>query len=247
MNNSEIGNLIQQIKDSREVHDLYVPSKKGFVKFYPLSAKQQKNIIESAIKNVQIPVYEYSALSKLIIEQAAEQYQFKLIDREAILVQLRAISIDDKFNINKAKIDLNKIINEYPTIGKSKSPTNTNTHSLGDMSIVCELPDLISCIELDDDFIKSIEDSSNQPFSEILSNMYLNEFIKFIKILKIKDNEYMFSGIRYSDKFKIVENLPTILIEKISKYIRSLSKYSEKFIISPKGSIEVDCNFFKSD
>lgn len=247
MNNSEIGNLIQQIKDSRQLHDIYVPSKKGFVKFYPLSAKQQKSIIESAVKSVQLPIYEYTALSKLVIEQSAEQYQFKLVDREAILVQLRAISIDDSVTIGKSKIDMNTIIKEYSKIGKSKLPPNSISLSLGDVTLKCEHPDIISCIELDEQFIKNVEENSEQQFSEVLSNMYLNEFLKFIKFLKIKENEYQFSSIRYSDAFKIAENLPTNLIEQLSKYSQLISKYSGKFLTTPKGSIEVDCNFFKSD
>jgi uncharacterized UPF0160 family protein len=71
----------------------------------------------------------------------------------------------------------------------------------------------------------------------IIGETFINEVTKFISSVKVNDQSIELSNIDFKNRIKIVEQLPTNLINKVIKYIesyRNITKNILNFTVSVK-------------
>ena len=96
--------FLQNLKDYNETKltkDIYVPSLETKLKFKPLTAKQQKLLIDSALDNPIINISFMRNALQIIKELCEESHLIENItvyDRDAILIQMYYHFINEEYN-----------------------------------------------------------------------------------------------------------------------------------------------------
>ena len=87
--------------------DILVPSINKKVKFKSLSVKQHKEVIKTILEGIEGGVRSSGVLNNFVVDNCiTEGIDFKLYDRNYILVQLRKNSIGENVTINKQSYNL---------------------------------------------------------------------------------------------------------------------------------------------
>lgn len=229
LNVNDIINLLDEVRESSSYE--VITSKKNKIKFLPMSAEDQKNLIkvmvDSPLYNSKFAVKIYDILGKTYVgEDKFIDLDLSILDRDIILIKCRAENSGDEYEIplekedKKPKVSLNKHLQSL----KFKELEDSNVVD-GDISVVINYPTIKKDYELEKYLEKLIDvtmSKDNATASEIkglISHLFIVNVIKYIKTVTIRDSVIAYDGLTTSDKLKITANLSSLLIQKITKEI----------------------------
>lgn len=273
------------IKDIEEFYtensiSAYSPWACKTLNYKPLSVHQIREFIELQInaqkeQNQILGVFDaVNHMNRILTDNCLDNEKnltktLTIIDREALIVQLRAFTKPEieVIDAHNETVDVNLDGNVASIKGKQpnkKIVNRTLEFSYGTGSITLELtvPTLYKDNLINDFFKKKFKSKLGKGQKELekiidklLSEMYFVELCKYISSLSITkgDNDstvLLFdSSNELSQNMLILEKLPSNIIGAISSYITDVKEYRDSFLSYTNSqdetvSLEVDANIF---
>jgi len=250
MSQANLDNVLSKLKEisSSERIQVQVLSKNSKVPFKPITAKQQKDLIEAASSGPKAAFLYPKVVNSIILENSEEK-NILTSDRSLILMSLKVNSFGPVHKIEKEgktyELDLQKILNEFDpsTVAFNKQ----DSFSQGGITINCVVPSLDYENQIIDGFLKSFgSDFENESkLQKIISDVYILEIVKYIDTIVIKDTESAtidLKTLNILQKIKAVESITANLVQKAIEFV-SKSKQVENKLTSQKiGDETVDIN-----
>jgi hypothetical protein len=218
---------LQQVSESFTVN-VWIPSLNKHIEFKQLDAKQQKNILSSAmdtsVYNTSFIKTFYNIIKENILDKTINVNEFTLLDKLNIGLCLKSKLSENAtlfFGKNKEiplKINVNEIIEKIETC---KIPENEIIESKNsDFSIKVELKYVTIGVEYEYDAQykgnKKTEDlKKTEDVQKIISDAFIGEISKYLHNIWINDNLLDFNKLSFDQKIKIVEKFPSSILQKI--------------------------------
>jgi hypothetical protein len=240
--------------------DVFIPSKQRTLSFKEIDAKQQKTLLNVAIDdNVYGSDFNkafYAILkSNILTENPSIIDELSIADRSFIGISLRS-QISPDINIKftdeiSEKINLNDLISKFRTY---KLPNSENLEVKNDnvtLSVSISLPNLRKELDYNEEFFKDYKKSNNNDdIKKVISEAFIGEISKYINSVKLNENTFNFETLSTNQKLRIVEKLPSGLIQKILNKISDWKKDIDDVLTVSSGEntkvISVDSLLFLS-
>lgn len=243
---SNIKSFIDDLKqlNEKESVDAYVPSLKKLASFKVLSVKQHRDIIKTVVDGVEGSVLISKIFNDIIKENSLTDINFKLYDKNKILVDTRKAILGDKVTINNTIYSLNTL----PTY--TFNPIETKELEYNGISVITEIPTLEIDSKITEKSVVEISKFStdDNKVGNSINILLIYELIKFIKTIEIQDTVLQFSELNTTDKKNIVENLPIKLNNMILDLIARYKEQEQEFYTFSDGTkLSIDAGFLTGE
>jgi hypothetical protein len=236
----EENNNILNFEDALKVLDtvsetfsvnVWIPSKKKEYTFKEIDAKQQKNMLSTAmnssIYNTNFVKNLYSILNSNFLDKknSEDLNNFTVFDKFSIAVSLKdkisdetSITFDEKNNIVK-KVSLKPIIEKFKTFETPDNEFIEVDNQNVKIKLEISVPTIQNELQYEEQLHKKekkvddIKDSDE--IQRIVSEAFIGETTKYIKTIYINDNNLNFENVDFLKKIKLVEKLPSGILQKI--------------------------------
>lgn len=233
--------VLNSLNELTKSYEIFVPSLGCKVNFNGLTAKQQKEVLQTVLDK-DLTGISFSILVSDIIQNNLTDKNINLlaIDKNYIIVCLRILSLSSKYkNLNEEEFDLLQILtNNTPLSNELKGLTLND----GDLTVKIEIPTIAKDKAINIETRKRIL-STNSATTEIskeaLGELYLNEIIKYIKTVKTPKTEANFDDMTFNQKFQISERLPLSITSKIVNFINSAKDFEKKLISTSNKDLNI--------
>ena len=235
---------IEAISNSFTV-DAWIPSKQKMYSFKEIDANQQKNLLSSAMNssvyNTNFVKTFYHILEENFVgEEKKEINSFTIFDKASIALALKSkiskeaniIFDEDKENIKK--INIISILKRFDSF---QTPEPENVELKNDENHI-KLEIAVPTIGKEFDYEKEmhkkekrVDDIKNtEDIQKILSEAFVGETSKYIQNIWINDTDINFNNFDFSKKIKIIEKLPSGLIQKILEIVSKWKKNYDEIL-----------------
>lgn len=215
--------------NKQSIVEAYVPSVGAFKKYKPISVLQQKKVISTINNSALDSVALINVLNSIIAENACEPCDANVLDREFILMHMRA----DEETQNDAK-SFEKIMQ-----GKDVSSIIHNAFNYQDaIKVEMHMPSLQRDSAFNAWFI---ENNKNKKVTaaEIAANYFVLEVVKYIKSIQVNDECVDFDNAQdIADLIKIAEQLPAVINNAVAKFIADGKQLVESVFASRNRSTQ---------
>jgi len=259
INFNEALSLLDNASKESFLTDAWIPSLKRTVKFKEITAKQQKNIIESAIDSVASKSTFSKIFSEIVSSNCLEEKSvieaFTVADKASIAFSIRS-QISDKITVVfqddpkvEKIVELNEIIKRFSNYKHPDIETIEFSKNGVSIDAEIELPTISQEAKFDL-YIYGKEKSEDQieEVKKIISGAFLGETAKYIKEIRINGNSLNYNVLHIPNKISIIEKLPAALVqsvlEKIVTLKEDLNKISTVTHDTFSKNIEVDTSLF---
>jgi hypothetical protein len=230
----DILSLIEQL-DANTNFAVFLPSLQKEVNFKQLTTEQLKRllktVIDSPLYNTEFTTTFNSIIKESCLDETVNIDALTIYDKLMIFFKIRIESVSKEYTFNLTKDDTND--------SKKKYTINLNEHfnkfaakqiivapetlAYGECIAVCDLPSLKTENHLEKELHKNIklEVSTPEELRNIVGETFINEVTKFITTLTISNSVIDLTQHDFKTRIKIVEKLPTNLINKVIKYIET--------------------------
>jgi hypothetical protein len=218
--------------------DVWIPSKKEYVSFKEISGKQQKELISSAIDSGVYNTEFVKTFYKLIKENSGND-DYTVIDKLSIALTLRekispevSISFDDETNV---KVQLKPILEKFEKYSPPKEETISVSNDSLTVSVVVKIPTIKDELSYEEEIHKISKKTENvktqEDIQKIISDAFISETTKYISKILVNDDVIDFSTLTsFNQKIKVVEKLPSVLVQKILEKISDWKKETDQFL-----------------
>lgn len=253
---TEIKDILSALKSLDETtgFDVFIPSLQKEVKFKQLTTEQLKRIlktvVDSPVYNTEFTLTFNDIIKENCLDTSVTINDFTVYDKIFILLKTRIESISENYNysptkeekqennLNIEKVSVN-LTDIYQNAIKNCESLPEELIEVDQCTIKCNLPSLSTENKLEKELHKNvkIEVESPEELRNIIGETFINEVTKFISSVKVNDQSIELTNIDFKNRIKIVEQLPTNLINKVIKYIegyRNITKNVLGFTVSVK-------------
>jgi len=220
--------------------EVYVPSRKEKIETTPLTLKQQKDLISSALDGMKGALNFNRTLNNIIFKNTGDN-DLKIYDKFPLVISLRKHSLGSKYKQNDVVFDLDVILKKIKTTPfKIKDSTIVELKTLQVELKVPTLAEENSILAKGEQDIVIKEESTK----EGVGMLYMLEIIKYIDKLIIEEEEVEFSKIKINDRIKLIEQLPLSMYNDIADYIEKINKYLQDVLTVDETTLSIDARFF---
>ena len=241
MSNSTTSDFLDKLSSLKNDFKVYVPSIKKDVVAKPITLKQQKDIISTAVNGVLGALQFTEAINNIILENV-EGDQFYAFDRVPIILGLRSHSLGDNVNVESGEtISINSCLK------KAKAPTKFKLNgkaTIDSIKVNLRIPTLKEENQIVKKCISEIDKLKTEDLSEAMGLIYIFELIKHMESITIDDQAVEFNDLKVIDRVKIVEELPLELYESITTFLKDVSEYDKSILTVDDTTIAIDPTFF---
>lgn len=257
MSNNFVLDKLKQIAASNKVQS-FARTLNIDVSLTPLTIKQQKDIIKTALDVVLSPITFALTTSEIIKDNLQLKQNLTILDKPLLLLALRANSLGTKVTLDddaKTVYDFSSNLLKKEVIDISRV---AETISFPGIDITTKVPTLEEDYKVNLECKKVLENKKSkddEKVKDLIGEIYIYEIIKFINSIKLtldsKTEEVNFSTLSIQQKVEAVENLPMAvtsrLIESIGK-IRALESEPLKVLVDGKDvTVTLDTSFFTKE
>lgn len=234
---SNIDSFLKLVKSDQDLVSVWIPSKSAEYKFKPITVSQQKLIIKDTLSGVNGQLLMQKTFNDIIEDNYfdEEDYAFTMLDRSAILSQLRSAYLGSGATDTTGKV----AILVDPREVKTSLHSTTERITSNGITVTVEIPTL----KRDSNFITLL--TSSKTFTnpgDLVNDLYITELAKFIT--RVEFNEVNFEP-TISETLRLVNELPTKLITQIMKFIKQVKDIDNQYLISASGTqIQLNTQFF---
>jgi hypothetical protein len=226
--------------------DVWIPSKNKCLPFKEIDTKQQKEILGAAMdssvyNSTFINVFYDILKNNLLLEDKTIIDDLTIYDKSCVALYLKSqisnelnVLFDEKNNISK-KVLLNEIIEKFKTY---KTPEKEKIKVLNDtisLSVEISLPTVLDELQHDKQLSKTYKKTNqvknNDDVKNIISDAFIVETSKYIKKLWINEVEVELNSDRLDQKIKLIEKLPSALIQKVLEQISKWKKTVDDILL----------------
>jgi len=221
--------------------NVWIPSKQKEYSFKELEAKQQKNMLSSAMNssvyNTSFVKNMYNVINSNFLDKENQNIinDFTIFDKFAIAVSLKdkisdetSITFDEKNNIVK-KLSLKPIIEKFKTFNTPKSEFLEVDNENFKIKLEISVPTILEELEYEEQINKKekkVDDIKNtDDIQKIISEAFIGETTKYIKMIYVNGNDLGFNNIDFTKKIRLVEKLPSGILQKI---LQIVSKWKQE-------------------
>jgi len=208
--------------------DAWVPSLQKNLTFKQLDAKQQKDLLgsvmDTSVYNTSFVKAFYNILKNNILTENVDVDKFTLVDKTVIGLYLKN-QISDEINVFFG--DKNEVSQKFPLkpiLEMFKSYKTPDSIVLEDKNNQFSLKIKISypTIKIEYDYDdqnknnkKSEDVKTTEDIQKLITESFLGEISKYIDKIWINDDEINVLEMTFNQKVKLIEKLPSTLIQKI--------------------------------
>ena len=231
--------------------DVWLASKGRYITFKEINAKQQKSLLSAAMDN---SVYNsdfiktfYSILKEnILVEDKSIVDELTLTDRSFIAIALKS-QISEELNVKftdeiSSKINLKDVISKFTTY---KTPSLTEVELKNDsvtLIVGITLPTIKTEVDYEENFYKDYKKvdqiKSNKDVQDIISDAFISETSKYISYVNINGAKYDFNTLTFNQKIRVVEKLPSGLIQKVLEQISSWKNDIDSILTVTNGDLK---------
>ncbi len=246
----DTNDFIQQLKKYNEENytkDLYIPSLERTVKFYTLTAKHQKDIIHATLDNPILNLIFHEKVYNIIKELCSESQfvdSFTVLDKDAILIQLRYYYVSKKYE----GVDMAPVIS---FIKKMKLDLSAKIEEDDGIRIQFQIPSILQERNILKQYSKgkniSISTSDQDEIRKLVSDAYILEIIKYVNKVQLISNEAVvdFTKHKYDDNVKIVDLFGKHVCDKVHNFINTTkTKYKKLYQVDDDVEIVINSSLF---
>ncbi|MEY5041580.1 MAG: hypothetical protein RLZZ414_1128 [Bacteroidota bacterium] len=226
--------------------DVWIPSKQTILKFKEIDAKQQKEILRSSMKssvyNTEFIKTFYRILHDNLLNKEDENVlnELSIFDKNFIIIALKSkiskdleLVFDEKENIKK-KINLENICKSFNTYTHPDNCIVVLKQNETEINVTVGLPTIETEFQYEIEVHKkekSIDDVKNtEDIQNIVTDAFIGETSKYIKNVKINDIDINYESFSFLQKIKIVEKLPSGLIQMVLENVSEFKKSIDEFL-----------------
>jgi len=213
--------------------EVWIPSKREYLTFKGLNAKQQKELLNAAmdtsIYNTSFITAFYNILKTNIVNgDDALIDSLTLSDKTSIAIALKGqisesinVIFDDAKNISN-KYDVKDILNKFKSYKSPETIVLESHNSSFVLKAEIMPPTIKTEVEYDNQFKgnKKTEDiKSNEDVKILITNAFLGELSKYINKIWINEEEVILTDLKFEQRIKIIEKLPSVLVQKVLETI----------------------------
>lgn len=241
--NNDISNIISLLQDIdiKTNFTVFVPSLRAEVSFKQLTTEQLKRllktVVDSPIYNAEFTITFNEIIKENCLSSEINIDNLNIYDKAIIFIKMRSESISSNYTIEftPAEISDNNLIENKTTISLPELLTNFLSRNVffteeiiqhNECIITVNLPTIATENKLEKELHKNVKTDLTTPedLRELIGETFINEVTKFITKVAVNDTVIELVNIPFKQRIKIVEKLPTNLINKVIKYIE---KYRE--------------------
>lgn len=228
---NNVDQLIGHLKKINENNliDIFIPSLNQTAKFKQLTVKQQSSLITGVIsQEADKNAFSYNRSTNVIIkENNIDSVPLKVVDRGAVLAQLRSDTLGGILTLEDVDWDISDI--DYSVDEDTIQYINkTHVYELSGMKVEYTTPTLEFDVQLNADAEeKWVEDTG----VDIISDLFKLELAKFITNINIESNiDIVLSDLNTSDKIKVCDALPVKITRHVMKYIQDVKSIEQELL-----------------
>lgn len=236
----DIISLIQEL-DSDTGFNIFIPSLQKEIKFKQLTTEQLKRllktIVDSPIYNTEFTLTFNSIIKENCLSPDVNTDTLTVFDKVLILFKTRIESISPDYTINfteneikennlKEKSQVVSLTNKLLEITNQNIKFEPTIIEYNNCSIVCNLPTLATENKLEKELHKNIKIDVETPeeLRTVVGDTFINELTKHFDSITISDKNVILTELTFKNRIKIVETLPTNIINQALKYIENYRK-----------------------
>lgn len=243
---SDIKSFLDDLKllNEKDCFDVYVPSIEKKVSFKALSVKQHKDVVKTVMNGVEGSILVTKIFNDIVKENSLQSIDFKLYDRNKILVDMRRQSVGSKVTINDTEYTLDDLPEYKFTFNDSEE------FAYKGIKIQAQIPTLELDSKITEKSVVEITRLTNddKKVGSSINILLIYELMKFIQTVQIEDNIINFNELGTYDKKNIIENLPLKLNNDILEYITAYKEYEQElFTYSDGAKLNIDVSFLASE
>jgi hypothetical protein len=256
MSNNFVLDKLKQIAVNNKVQS-FARTANADVALTPLTIKQQKDIIKTALDVVLSPITFAIVTSEIIKDNLQGKLNLTILDKPLFLLALRANSLGTKFTAedNATVLSFAENLNQKNVIDTSRL---CETLSFPNLDITTRVPSIEDDYKINLECKRVLENRKSkeeEKVKDLIGEIYIYEIIKFIDSVKLtvddKVEDVKFNVLSIQQKVETVENLPMAvtsrLIESIAK-IRVIESEPLKVTVDGKDvTISLDTSFFTKE
>tara|TARA_R110001592_G_scaffold268026_1_gene534200 strand:- start:1793 stop:2524 length:732 start_codon:yes stop_codon:yes gene_type:complete len=232
--------LLKKLKEVK--NDLKISITSGEVIFAPLTLKQQKDLLSTAVSGIRGAIEFQKVLNNTIIENS-DTDQIFTIDRAKICLLLRRQSLGDGVKAGEEILNINKFIDKVDKVKREFKMESKATE--GGVTLSLKVPTLkeenavISRCLVELDKAKDLNESS-----KAFGVIYLYELIKYIESVKVGEEVAVFTDLKIAERVEIIENLPLTVYKQLSTFFKAFTAYENEILTFEEKTIAIDPTFF---
>jgi len=219
MSDSNFNDILQQVKNLKKEITFYSPTKDKEYKIYPLSLKQQKDILENSFTSTLSLLFFNNCIFKIIKENFNGNIDdLDTVDRVSISLSLRK-KINNTYKEGDTEVNLSEIIE------KNKLPVSFNTKEVvcSDFTFKLKKPNLVLDNKINNIILRKYKSDkiTEDNINNIVSDLYVYELVKFIdevhfgeNIIKVEEN--------INNTLKILNEIDSDNFKEVFDYINVL-------------------------
>lgn len=226
--------------------DVWIPSKKKYFPFREIDTKQQKELLASAMDSsvyntTFVNVFYEILKSNYLGDNKNDINDFTVYDKNCIAIYLKSkisnklnVIFDEKNNVT-FKVDLNNIIEKFKNYSTPEIETIKILNNNISLSVEMSVPSIFEELQHDKQMLKTHKKTNqaknNEDVKEIISDAFIMETSKYIKKLYINDIEVDLNLDRIDQRVKLIEKLPSALIQKVLDQISKWKKEVDDILL----------------
>jgi hypothetical protein len=228
-------------EDSKLTFRVLIPSVEQEITFKQLTTEQLKRllktIIDSPVYNTEFILTINSIIKENCIDKSIDTGKFTIYDKLFIFFKTRIESISDTYTVKFTDEEINEnnlsektlpvnLVERLGEFAKLNINFNSIDYQLNEYTITCSLPTVEVENKFEKELHKNIKTDINTPeeLREIIGSTFVNEISKYVTKLQIGEKNIDLAGYSFKERVKVIERLPTNLINNAIKYIE---KYKE--------------------
>lgn len=235
--------ILSQVKGLKKEITFYSPISNKEYKIYPLSLKQQKDILENSFSSTLSLLFFNNCIFKIIKENFNGNIEdLDTVDRVSISLSFRN-KIDSMYKEGDTKVNLSEIIE------KNKLPVTFNTKVVesNDFTFKLKKPNLVLDNKINNIILRKYKSDkiTEDNINNIVSDLYIYELVKFIdevhfgeNIIKVEEN--------INNTVKILNEIDSDNFKEVFSYINELRDIENKLTKIPNSddNISLTPDFF---
>lgn len=223
----DVKSIISSIQElnKKSAKGIYIPSLNREVSFNPLTAKDQKLLLESNIDNViyqsKFYIETYELIKRLSHEDIVSQ--LTTIDRDYILISLRSKFLGSDITIKDKEFDLTDIVNQEISVDYNEDKVIWEDIILNCKE--CSLNKEYAVYKHIYNQKNNINPKDTEELREIVGNLYIYEIYKYVDSIFIDQGgseiniDFNSDDFSINQKIEILLSLDRTLIQGVMKFI----------------------------
>jgi len=245
-NAKKVIELLKELEVSTSF-DIYLPSLQKEVKFKQLTTEQLKRILRTALitagYNSEFILTFNNIIKENCLDKSINTDNLTIYDKIFIIYKTKIVSISPDYNFAFTDEEINtfsleetnktiSLIDIFNIFVNSKTEFKPETTTYNGCTVTCNIPSLATENKLESELHKNIiiNLESENEVSKVISDAFINEVAKFVTSVNINEEEVNFLLLNFTERIKVIENLPVTITSFILKYIENYKKAIEPLL-----------------